>query len=668
MRIGVDYYPEHWDRSRWKTDAQMMVDANIKVVRIGEFAWSLYEPEEGRFKFDWMDEVMDFFNQYGIRVVLCTPSATPPKWMTDRYPEIYQDDIHGNSKIFGTRKHYCFNSSLYRHKTRLLVEKIAARYAEHPALEAWQVDNELGWSNTTRCYCSKCSEKFKAWLKNKYKTIDNLNQKYGTIFWSQIYSSFEELILPKAGACYDTCHDTQGQNPGLLLDYYRFSSDSVISFMEESVQSIRKYSDKPITTNMLDASVNSGTGIDYFKLSETLDFVSWDNYIEFQWGIAKDVVVAKDHALMRSYKKKPFWVMEEQSGSCGWSKMGPTPTPGKLRLWTYQSVANGADTVVYFRWRACPFGTEENWHGILNHDGKPNRRYEEISRIGKEMELLSKTYGALQPSSRVAIIKSFDSEWSHSIHKHVEGFHYDQLLLSYYQPFYNMGIAVDFVRADEDLSGYVLVLAPAFLMPNDKEKANLEEYVKAGGKLFLTFRSGIKDVYNNMLTKTVPGAFQELTGIQVHDYDPQMGKQTKISTVFGVGTACLWCDIITPVSASTLGIYIGDFYSGQSCFTVNTYGTGEVYYLGCDLDEAAMDRLVRYLLTQAKLPLNLYNLPGVEILESTDGIHNVLFIMNHNDYPTVLALEHDYNEMISGRAVVGTICIEPYGVAILDKN
>ncbi len=668
MRIGVDYYPEHWDRSRWKIDAQMMVDANIKVIRMGEFAWSLYEPEEGRFEFAWMDDAMDFFNQYGIKVVLCTPSATPPKWMTDRYPEIHQDDIHGNSKIFGTRKHYCFNSTLYRQKTRLLVEKIAARYAGHPALEAWQVDNELGWSNTTRCYCSKCSEKFKAWLKNKYKTIDNLNRKYGTVFWSQIYNSFEEVILPKAGACYDTCHDTQGQNPGLLLDYYRFSSDSVISFMEESVQTIRKFSDKPITTNILDASVNSGTGIDYFKLSETLDFVSWDNYIEFQWGIAKDVAVAKDHTLMRSYKKMPFWVMEEQSGPCGWSKMGPTPTPGKLRLWTYQSIANGADTVIYFRWRACPFGTEENWHGILNHDGKPNRRYEEISQVGKEMELLSKIYGALQPSSRVAIIKSFDSEWSHSIHKHVEGFHYDQLLLSYYQPFYNMGMAVDFVRAEEDLSGYALVLAPAFLMPNDKEKANLEEYVKAGGKLFLTFRSGIKDVYNNMLMDTVPGAFQELAGIQVHDYDPQMGKQTKISTVFGVGTASLWCDIITPISASTLGIYIGDFYSGQSCFTVNAFGAGEVYYLGCDLDEAAMDKLVCYLIKQAKLPLKMYSLPGVEVLESSDGIHNALFIMNHNAYPAVLALEHDYNEMIKGRTAVGTICIEPYGVVILDRK
>lgn len=667
MRIGVDYYPEHWDKSRWQTDAEMMVKANIKLIRIGEFAWSLYESEEEKYDFTWMDEILNFFDKYGIKIVLCTPSATPPKWMSDKYPEIYQDDIHGNAKIFGTRKHYCFNSDLYRKKTKILVEMIAFRYAGHPVVEAWQVDNELGWANTARCYCSKCEEKFRKWLKNKYQKIDNLNKKYGTTFWSQIYNSFDEVIIPKAGACYDTCHDTQGQNPGLLLDYYRFSSDSVISFMEESVKTIKKFSNKPITTNMLDASVNSGTGIDYFKLSENLDFISWDNYIEFQWGIAKDAAVSKDHALMRSYKKQPFWVMEQQSGACGWSKMGPTPTPGKLRLWTYQAVANGADTVVYFRWRACPFGTEENWHGILNHDGKPNRRYEEISCIGFEMEQLSKNYGALQPLAKVAIIKSFDSEWSHSIHKHVEGFHYDQLLLSYYKPFFDMGVAVDFVKPYENLQSYDLVLAPALLMLNENEKANLEEYVKKGGKLHLTFRSGIKDEYNNMLMDTVPGMFKELAGIEVCDYDPQFEKQNKVSTVFGEGTTKLWCDIITPTTAKSLGIYTDDFYAGQSCFTVNQYGTGEVFYLGCDLDESAMDSLVKYLGKKANIPLDLYNITGVEAVETTDGKTKAFFLMNHNSYPVVVNLDHNYTEMITRREVLETVSIEAYGVVILNQ-
>ena len=359
-------------------------------------------------------------------------------------------------------------------KNKKLNTLIAKRYAKHPAIEAWQVDNELGWSNTTRCYCKSCENRFRSWLKEKYGTIDNLNKTYGTTFWSQTYRSFEELNIPKAGACYDTCHDTQGQNPALLLDYYRFCSDSVVEFTKESVDTIKEYSDLPITSNLLDAAINSGTGIDYFKLSKEFDFVTWDNYIEFQWGKAKPETVSRDHALLRSYKKRPFWVMEQQSGPCGWSKMGPTPTPGKLRLWTYQSVANGADTVVYFRWRACPFGTEELWHGILNHDGKPNRRYSEISRVGAEMEELSKNYRALMPRARVAIIKSFDSEWSQSIHRQVEGLYYDSLLLDYYRPFWNMGIPVDFVTAEEDLNKYDLVLAPMLMMVSDEGKKNIE--------------------------------------------------------------------------------------------------------------------------------------------------------------------------------------------------
>lgn len=666
MRIGVDYYPEHWDKSRWETDAKMMVAANIQVIRIGEFAWSLYEPNEGTFDFTWMDEALDFFHKYGIQVVLCTPSATPPKWMADKYPEIYQDDIHGNAKIFGTRKHYCFNSDLYREKTRILVEKIAERYGNHPAVEAWQIDNELGWANTTRCYCSKCTAKFQNWLKEKYETIDNLNKKYGTVFWSQIYNSFEEVIIPKAGACYDTCHDTQGQNPGLLLDYYRFSSESVISFMAESIDIVKKYSNRPVTTNMLDAAVNSGTGIDYFKMSEELDFTSWDNYIEFQWGIAEAATVSRDHSLLRSYKNKPFWVMEQQSGACGWSKLGPAPTPGKLRLWTYQSVANGADTVVYFRWRACPFGTEEYWHGILNHDGKPNRRYEEIAKVGQEMKHLSKIYGALQPKAKVAIIKSFDSEWSHSIHKHVENFQYDKLLLDYYKPFYAMGIPVDFVTPSSDLSGYSLVLAPALLMVTQKEKDNLTAYAENGGHLLISFRSGIKDMFNNMRMETVPGIFTDLAGIEIHDYDPQFQKETAASGIFGTGTAKLWCDIIELKTAKVLGLYLKDYYAGSPCLTVNEYGNGKVYYAGCDLDEKAMTGLMNYLSQKADIPVRMYRIEGIETVEATDGKSTALFLMNHNSYPVIVPLEKDYKDLLTNEAVNGTITIEPYGVAILN--
>lgn len=668
MRIGVDYYPEHWDKERWKTDAEMMVRANIKVIRIGEFAWSLYEPEEGKYEFGWMDEALDFFGSYGIKVILCTPSATPPKWMVDKYPEILQDDIHGNSKLFGTRKHYCFNNDLYREKNKALITLIAQRYGEHPVVEGWQIDNELGWANTTRCYCQSCEKKFRAFLKNKYGNIENLNKKYGTVFWSQIYDDFEQVIIPKAGACYDTCHDTQGQNPGLLLDYYRFASDSVIEFTKFCAEIIRKYSKLPITSNLLDAAVNSGTGIDYFKLSRELDFVTWDNYIEFQWGKAEKETVSRDHALLRSYKKQPFWVMEQQSGPCGWSKMGPTPTPGKLRLWTYQATAQGADTVVYFRWRACPYGTEELWHGILNHDGKPNRRYEEITRIGHEMEKLSQHYGPLMPKARVAIVKSFDSEWSQSIHRQVENLYYDKLLLDYYRPFSQMGISVDFVEASEKLDEYNLVIAPMLMLSTEEEQKNLEDYTKRGGHLVLTFRSGIKDMYNNMLQETVPGCFSELAGIEIEDYDPLLEKSTEISGVFGKGKASMWCDIIKPVTAKTLGIYTSDFYNGVPCFTENNVGAGSVYYVGCDLDQEAQKMLSVYLGRKSGIHMDLYQIDGVETVDATDGEKEALFVLNHNEYPVTVPVETKCKDLLNEKDVEKVLVLEPFGVAVLDRN
>ena len=582
MRIGVDYYPEHWEKERWETDLSMMHECGIEVVRIGEFDWSLYEPSEGDYRFEWMDEILDFMQAHDMKVVLGTPSATPPKWMCDKYgEELYQKDKRGRIRPFGTRKHYCFNSAVYREENRKLVTMIARRYGKHPAVEGWQIDNELGWSNTTRCYCEKCRRKFQEYLKDKYGTIENLNRTYGTVFWSEDYNDFSQVIVPEEGACRDSDPTgTEGQNPSLVLDFDRFSSDSVISFMNEQVDIIREYSSYPVTTNMLDAGVNSGTGIDYFRMSKTLDYVSWDNYINFQWGIAENACVSRDHALLRSYKHQPFWVMEQQAGAIGWTQLGSVPQPGQLRLWTWSSVANGADTVVFFRWRSCLFGTEEYWNGILGHDGKPNRRYYEFCKVGAEMKKLSRIYGKLAPKAKVAIIKSFDSEWSHKIHRHVENFSYDRLLLDYYRAFYELGLSVEFAAPEEDLSAFDLVLAPALIMVSGEQKQNLEDYVTKGGSLLLSWRSGIKSMDNTMLPLTIPGVFADMAGITVEDYDPQYRKQTAVSGVFGEGCADLWCDIITPKDAEVLGVYTGDYYEGEACFTKNRFGEGTVYYLG----------------------------------------------------------------------------------------
>lgn len=670
MRIGVDYYPEHWEKERWETDLSMMHECGIEVVRIGEFDWSLYEPSEGDYRFEWMDEILDFMQAHDMKVVLGTPSATPPKWMCDKYgEELYQKDKRGRIRPFGTRKHYCFNSAVYREENRKLVTMIARRYGNHPAVEGWQIDNELGWSNTTRCYCEKCRRKFQEYLKDKYGTIENLNRTYGTVFWSEDYNDFSQVIVPEEGACRDSDPTgTEGQNPSLVLDFDRFSSDSVISFMNEQVDIIREYSSYPVTTNMLDAGVNSGTGIDYFRMSKTLDYVSWDNYINFQWGIAENACVSRDHALLRSYKHQPFWVMEQQAGAIGWTQLGSVPQPGQLRLWTWSSVANGADTVVFFRWRSCLFGTEEYWNGILGHDGKPNRRYYEFCKVGAEMKKLSRIYGKLAPKAKVAIIKSFDSEWSHKIHRHVENFSYDRLLLDYYRAFYELGLSVEFAAPEEDLSAFDLVLAPALIMVSGEQKQNLEDYVTKGGSLLLSWRSGIKSMDNTMLPLTIPGVFADMAGITVEDYDPQYRKQTAVSGVFGEGCADLWCDIITPKDAEVLGVYTGDYYGGEACFTKNRFGEGTVYYLGCDLDEAAMVRLASCLCRETGIPVPAGAQKGVEIVNASDGMNEALFVLNHNNHTVVVSLDGEYTELLSDRNVKDRIILDAYDAAVLKRS
>ena len=670
MRIGVDYYPEHWEKERWETDLSMMHECGIEVVRIGEFDWSLYEPSEGDYRFEWMDEILDFMQAHDMKVVLGTPSATPPKWMCDKYgEELYQKDKRGRIRPFGTRKHYCFNSAVYREENRKLVTMIARRYGKHPAVEGWQIDNELGWSNTTRCYCEKCRRKFQEYLKDKYGTIENLNRTYGTVFWSEDYNDFSQVIVPEEGACRDSDPTgTEGQNPSLVLDFDRFSSDSVISFMNEQVDIIREYSSYPVTTNMLDAGVNSGTGIDYFRMSKTLDYVSWDNYINFQWGIAENACVSRDHALLRSYKHQPFWVMEQQAGAIGWTQLGSVPQPGQLRLWTWSSVANGADTVVFFRWRSCLFGTEEYWNGILGHDGKPNRRYYEFCKVGAEMKKLSRIYGKLAPKAKVAIIKSFDSEWSHKIHRHVENFSYDRLLLDYYRAFYELGLSVEFAAPEEDLSAFDLVLAPALIMVSGEQKQNLEDYVTKGGSLLLSWRSGIKSMDNTMLPLTIPGVFADMAGITVEDYDPQYRKQTAVSGVFGEGCADLWCDIITPKDAEVLGVYTGDYYGGEACFTKNRFGEGTVYYLGCDLDEAAMVRLASCLCREKGIPVPAGAQKGVEIVNASDGMNEALFVLNHNSHTVVVSLDGEYTELLSDRNVKDRIILDAYDAAVLKRS
>lgn len=664
MYFGADYYPEHWPRERWAVDAKLMREANFNVVRLAEFAWAKLEPVKGQYDFAWLDEAIETLAKEGIKVVMGTPTATPPKWLMDEYPDIYMKDACGRVRGFGTRRHYCYNNPVYQKETKRIVARMAEHYKDNPNVTAWQIDNEFGCHDTTHCYCEHCLTEFKKWLQNKYGTVEALNREWGTVFWSQNYNSWDELILPTYTVCETDSGHTYVHNPGLLLDFYRFSSDSSVSYQRIQVEELRKSGCKqPITTNMM----GHFDQIDYFNAGKDLDFVSWDNYPSFQWGKDSYKSIAMAHDLMRGVKNQNFWVMEQQSGPCGWNTLGDTPKPGQIRLWTYQSLSHGAEAIVYFRWRACTFGTEEYWYGILDHDGIPRRRYREIQQVGEELKRLSGLIIGSKVAADVALIKSYDNLWSHKFQPHNPGFDYNRLLISHYNALIGNNINADVTSADADLSEYKAVFMPAFNLMTDDIKNKVEDYVKQGGTLVITFRSGTRTWNNSMTTRTLPGYFKDMAGVEVEEFDSlNWGRQVKVSGITGDGTAAIWCDIIKPIDARVIASYASEFYCGQPAITVNNCGKGKVYYIGCDLDEDSMNRLIALIASDAGVqPALAHPVEGLEVVKKQKDRDTYFMVLNHNGFSVTLDIQGNYTELISGSKIEGILSLPPYGVAVL---
>ncbi len=711
MKIGVDYYPEHWPRERWPVDAALMRDAGITVVRVAEFAWSRMEPEPGKLDFDWLDEAVLVLHDHGIDVVMGTPTATPPRWLAEDAEageSIYQVDRDGRRRAFGTRRHYCHTSPRYLAETRRIVEAQAGRYGSNAAIVAWQIDNEFGCHDTTVCYCDTCRAAFARWLEERYGSIDEVNRAWGTVFWSQTYRSFDEVIVPAFTAVEQPGRHTH--NPGLLLDYQRFSSDTVVAYQKLQIDLIRAQTRTPITHNFM----GHFPDIDYYDLARDLDFVSWDNYPMNQWsagstpasspgagggapdaGTAQPAGTASERAvetaraigmgqdITRGTKRKNFWVMEQLSGPCGWAVLGPTPAPGQIRLWSYQGVAHGADAIVYFRWRAARFGTEQYWYGVLDHDGTPRRRYAEVKAIGAEAKLLSERLDGTTTPADVLLVRSFDNLWSQRFQPHADGLSYEGQLQAYYNALAAWGTQVDVGSTESDFSNYRLVVAPLLNLTDARLEERLAAYVAGGGSLVLTFRSGTREWTNTMRDTPIPGPFAELAGITVEEFDALSGRRTVGVAGDGLaGEASIWADLIEPRGAEVLATYRDGWYAGRAAVTRRAAGTGSVTYVGCDLDAGALERFVAGAAEAAGAvsvrEQVIEEAPAIveAAVRSASGLSRpavfsgpaVLFLLNHGDTPAVVRLRKDARNLLSpgGEARMREIALEPWGVAVLE--
>ena len=659
IRYGADYYPEHWPEERWSEDAKLMKAAGFNVVRLAEFAWSIMEPQEGRFDFEWLDRAIAVLAKTGIDVVLGTPTASPPPWLMTRQEDLYIVNEDGVRLTYGLRREYCPNNPLYHQYTERIVEEMAEHFKDHSAAIGWQIDNEFG----AHCYCEICRKAFHNWLKQRYSNLDELNEKWGTIFWSHVYTDWSQIPTPLKIA--------SPHNPGLHLDYKRFMSDTYRAYLKIQIDVIRRHTTEQfITHNLMGFGFNQ---LDYYHNTADLDFVSWDNYMRHQWDMKAEVdpsLAALSHDMTRGLKKQNFWVMEQQSGGGGWELVAVPPQPGEMRLWAYQSVAHGADGIVYFRWRTCRTGAEQYWHGILDHHGIPGRRYEEAAQMGHELQKIGPKIQGSRIKAQVAIMQSYDTRFAFQVQPNNPNFGYEKHIQEIYAAFYNRNVPVDIVSEKDHLSGFKLVIVPAMYVLLEKTADNLERFAAAGGLVVFTPRTGVKDKANAVINMKLPGLVAKLAGVEVEEYismpiDEDSQVKFDLPNLKENFTVSVWADVLKPTTSQAAARYSQGYYAGKAAVSINAFGDGQVIYIGTMGDDSFYSSITKWVLELANIKPLLVAPAGIEVTQRWQADQRLLFVLNHNAIAEEISLDNTYTDLITGKTFSGTITIEPREVLIL---
>ncbi len=595
--LGVCYYPEHWPEAWWPDDALRMRDMGISFVRIGEFAWSKLEPKRGVYEWGWLDRAIEVLGKAGLKVVLGTPTATPPKWLMDEYPEIAPVDEQGNTRGFGSRRHYTFSSEVYHAESARIVEMLAKRYGNNPAIAGWQTDNEYGCHLTVLSWGKQDLNAFQNYLRKTYQTTDQLNEAWGNVFWSMDVNSFQEISLPIL-----TVTET---NPAARLDFWRFQSGQVVAYDKMQCDVIRKYSPGRFITHNFMGFFNE---FDHWKLAENLDIASWDSYpVGFtqqfpfsdeehvKWATTAHPDIASfHHDLYRGVGGGRFWVMEQQPGPVNWAPWNPVPKPGMIRLWTWEALAHGAEVVSYFRWRQAPFA-QEQMHAGLNMPGLSELSVggQEATAVGVELKQLG-TLPAFQQAP-VAIVYDYEASWITRIQPQGQDFRYHELVFRWYEAVRRLGLDVDFVPPGHDLKNYKLVLVPSLPLVSDQA---LEAFKRAGAIIIYGPRTGSKTRNFAIPEGLAPGPLRNLLGLrvtQVSSLPPGVVEQVdgKIS-----GTAERWREYV-----ETNSKVLARFENNDAALIQNN----NHIYLSCWPDETLLHATMELLVKKTKL--NITKLP-----------------------------------------------------------
>jgi beta-galactosidase len=681
MYFGVDYYPEQWvyphggtkeqPEACWERDAELMVAAGVNVVRIGEFIWGLCEREEGKFDFAWVKRVMDVMAKAKIKVVLATPTAAPPVWLAKKYPSILPVDEKGVRHHEGTRRGVCFNNDIFWNHAKLIVEKMATALGQHPQLIAWQIDSGVGGHQMEWSFNEDTRLEWQNWLKLKYETVEQLNEKLGLHYWGQVVSSFADVPMP--------LHSPTEHNPALVQDWYRFSSDTIVAFVRMQADLLHELTpDKPVTTNLRALRRK----FDHYDMAAVLDFVSIESNAAIK---TKSSELACDIDMLRSLKKTDihmpdgdtgFWVIEQKAGQVNWQDVNSLVRPGVIRLFTYQLISRGASGVLFYHWRQPRIGNEKFYGAVLPHHVRTDHRaYREISQIGEELKLLAPALKNTRVQGEACILFTHDNEWAlQQPGQPNKFFHLREHIQLIYNALHDRNISVDFAKPTDDLSKYKLVFAPSLHLLSGGDADHLKLYVQNGGTLVGTFNTGLVNEYQTAPIDGYPHDLTDLFGMEVLEFDPLPPGEENHMTFKGafptshMHPAKLWCDIIEPKECQVLATYAKDFYAGKPAITQNTFGLGKAIYIGTMSHQPFYYDLVAWLRQVCSLNPLLKVPDTVEVSMRQKEGTKIFFLLNHQNSPVRIQFYKPMHDFLTGNTFSGNYDLPAHGVLVLDET
>ncbi len=666
---GGDYNPDQWPKEIWLEDMRLFKLAHIDVATLPVFSWALLQPEEDRYEFGWLDEVLDLLAKNGVYVCLATSTGAHPAWMARRYPDILRVDFQGRKRRFGQRHNSCPNSPTYRRFAPLLAEKLAERYKDYPNLVLWHISNEYGGY----CYCDNCAKAFREWLKKRHGSLEALNEHWNTRFWGHTFYDWEEIVPPNILSEHLSERDTtRTAFQGISLDYNRFMSDSLLECYKLEYEAVKRHTpDVLVTTNLM----GTYKPLNYFEWAKYMDVVSWDNYPASRQHPSS---IALRHDLMRSLKQgKPFVLMEQTPSQQNWKPYNELKRPGVMRLWSYQAVAHGADTVMFFQLRRSR-GACEKFHGaVIAHAGHENTRvFRECAELGLELKKLGDAFLDATIEAEAAILFDWENWWALEFSSGPsQDLKYLPQIEKYYRAFWEQNIPVDFVSWEMPLDKYKLLVAPVAYLLHPGFAAKVEAFVERGGTFLTTFFSGIVDEHDLVVLGGYPGELRRLTGVWAEEIDalyPDMKNSIKIGERFpelqGEHECGLVCDLIHAETAEVVGVYGSDFYAGRPALTRNRFGKGYAWYVASDPNQEFVNRLIGYICGDLRISPLLKAPKDVEVTRRWKGRESFTFVLNHNAAPVEVDFGHQrYLDLLSGASVSGRTLVDGRGVLILKE-